>query len=78
MNNVTANNIVNEMSIKQRHTLYYIIGYALDTGKDFTQVDTIDPYEIMFKDIYEAFTDDQKAVAAYMLNEVMPNREEED
>lgn len=77
MNNVIVEDILNEMSDEQRRALYYIIGYALDTGIDLSCTDSSNPDNIRFKDIYEKFTDEQKAATTYLLRESRMRIEDE-
>lgn len=74
MTPVTVNSILNGMSDEQKFALYYLVGYALETGKSYLRAceDVTDEYRV--KSIYKTFTDEQKAVTKYLLAKVRKER----
>jgi hypothetical protein len=70
---ISINDVVNTLNEYQRIMLYYLVGYALDTGRNYIcGPGNFDNYkQRKLREIYNSISEEQKLAVDYLINEAM-------
>lgn len=76
---ISINDVVNTLNEDQRKMLYYLVGYALDTGRNYIcgpgNFDNHKQHEL--REIYNSINEEQKLTVDYLIKEAMKEHRKE-
>ena len=76
---ISINGVVNTLNGDQREMLYYLVGYALDTGRIcICGTGNFDnSKQRKLREIYNSINEEQKLTVDYLINEAMKDHQKE-